>query len=133
MHLSFLHGRTELGFVVIHVLTTLCCQYVIGPSPLMIPISNKKTNDLRQILHSQIGLVIQGDPNYVAGKPRSASPTCRSWGQNAPLSVCQKGRRRHRLHHPLHRSRLSHKEHCCLTAAETAEKEEIMMEEKKAK
>ena len=56
--------------------------------------------------------------------------TCRSWGRSALLSVCQKGRRHHRLPHPLRRFHLSHTERCCLTAAGKAEREEIMMEEK---
>lgn len=58
-------------------------------------------------------------------------PTCRSWGQSAPSSVCQKGRRRHHHLHPPRRFHLSHTEHCCLTAAGRAEREEVTMEEKK--
>lgn len=64
-------------------------------------------------------------------KQNGVSFTCRSWGQSAPLSACQKGRRRHHLHHPLRRFHLSHTEHCCLTAAGRAEREEIMMDEKR--
>lgn len=57
-------------------------------------------------------------------------PTYMSWDQGARLSVCQKERRHHRLHHPPRRSRLSHTGRCCLTAAGMAVGKKIMIQEK---
>lgn len=59
-------------------------------------------------------------------KQQRGSPTCRSWGQSAPSSVCQTGRRLHHPHRPLRRFRLNRTERCCLTGAGRAETENIM-------